>query len=125
MKRLLFPLTLCAALVSCKTTPVTPTNFYQAVVTCTESNTANPQAEAAVVQCLTDAVAGDYAGCLSGLVAGGTWTVDEVACIVRSYATTAAVRINAGTATKTDSTGLANANAWLKSNQVQFHRTSP
>jgi hypothetical protein len=110
---------------SCKTTPTSPDSFYQAVVTCTESNVANPQAEQAVYQCLVSAVAGDYAGCLSGLVAGGTWTVDEVACLVRAYATSTAVKINKGTATVEDSAGLANANAWLRTEQVKFRRAAP
>jgi len=55
--------------VACKTTPTSPDSFYRAVVTCTSANTANPQAEQAVYQCLTDIVDGAYAGCLSGLVA--------------------------------------------------------
>jgi UDP-N-acetylglucosamine enolpyruvyl transferase len=110
---------------ACKTTPTSPDSFYQAVVTCTEANVANPQAEAAVVQCLTDVVAGAYVGCLAGLVASGTWTVDEVACLVRAYATSAAVKVNNGTATTADSTALANANAWIRAEQVKYRRAAP
>jgi hypothetical protein len=110
---------------SCKTTPTSPDSFYQAVVTCTESNTANPQAEQAVYKCLVGAVQGDYAACLSGLVAGGTWTVDEVACLVRQYATTASVRLNSGTAKAVDDVGLSNANAWLRAEQIKYRRAAP
>jgi hypothetical protein len=110
---------------SCKTTPTSPDSFYQAVVTCTGANTANSQAKAAVYQCLTDVVAGAYVGCLSGLVAAGYWTVDEVACLVRAYATSAAVKVNNGTATSEDATALANANAWLRAEQVKYHRAAP
>ena len=111
--------------VACKTTPTSPDSFYRAVVTCTSANTANPQAEQAVYQCLSDVVQGNYMGCLSGLVAAGTWTVDEVACLVRQYATTSAVRINAGTAKPGDQTVLENANAWLKAEKVQYRRAAP
>ena len=109
----------------CKTTPTSPDSFYQAVVVCTEANVANPQAAQAVYACLTDVVAGNYVGCLSGLVAAGTWTVDEVACLVRAYATSAAVKINNGTATAADSQALANANAWIRTEQVKFRRAAP
>jgi hypothetical protein len=110
---------------ACKTTPTSPDSFYQAVVTCTEADVANPQSEAAVVQCLTDVVAGAYVGCLAGLVAAGTWTVDEVACLVRAYATSAAVKVNNGTATTADSTALANANAWIRAERVKYRRAAP
>ena len=110
---------------ACKTAPNSPDSFYQAVVTCTSENTANPQAEQAVYQCLTDIVDGAYAGCLSGLVAAGTWTVDEVACLVRQYAATSAARINAGNPKAGDQTALDNANAWLKAEKVQFRRAAP
>jgi hypothetical protein len=114
-----------AATLSCKTTPTTPDSFFQAVVACTEDNTANPQAQQAVYQCLTNVVVGAYAGCLSGLVAGGVWTVNEVACLVRAYATSEAVNVNKGTATAADSQALANANAWLRDEQVRYRRATP
>lgn len=105
---------------SCKTTPTNPDSFFGAVVTCTRENSHNDQAGAAVLNCLTGAVAGDYGACLSGLVAAGYWTVDEIACVVRQYATESSQRINSGTPAPSDSVILERANEWLKTNQVKF-----
>jgi hypothetical protein len=106
--------------VSCKTTPTSPDSFYHAVVTCTVDNSSNTQAGAAVYKCLTGAVGGDYTACLAGLVTAGTWTVDEVACLVRYYAQTSAQRLNAGTSDSLDQKALDNANAWLLKEQPRF-----
>jgi hypothetical protein len=105
---------------SCKTTPANGDSFYQVVVTCTQENSNNAQASAAVLSCLTSAVGGDYVGCLTGLVSVGHWTVDEVACIVRRYAVESAQRINAGTQTGTDDAVLKNANEFLKQKRIGF-----
>jgi len=105
---------------SCKTTPTTPDSFYDVVVTCTVDNVKNPQAGAAVLACLTGAVGGDYSACLAGLVTAGTWTVEEVACIVRAYATSSAQKLNAGTALPADQTVLTNANAWIRAHKVVY-----
>jgi hypothetical protein len=114
-------LALGATLNACKTTPTNPDSFYQAVVTCTVDNSSNTQAGAAVYKCLSDAVLSrDYTACLAGLVTAGTWTVDEVACIVRHYAQTSAQRLNAGTSDALDQKTLDNANAWLKQEQLRF-----
>ena len=99
---------------------MTPTEFKDALVTCTQENTNNAQALAAVGNCLTGALAGNYAACLSGLVTELKWTIDEVACMVRKLATESAQRINAGQATDADRTVLDNANQWLKDNQIRF-----
>ena len=117
---LLFAALACA---SCKTTPTSPDAFFKQIVTCADSNQANPQAEQAALACLEDVVAGAYVGCLDGLVAGGTWTVDEIACIVRAYAVAEAKKVNRGTATAADTTALQNANAWLKAEQIGFMPT--
>ena len=87
---------------------------------CTKENSHNAQAGAAVLNCLTGAVAGDYGACLSSLVAAGYWTVDEIACVVRQYATESAQRINSGTPTPSDSVILERANQWLREKQVRF-----
>jgi len=110
-------------LAACAHTP-TPGQFRDAVVTCTMENSSNPQASAAVVNCLTGAVGGNYAACLEGLPALGHWTVEEIACIVRRLATESAQRINAGTAAGDDRAVLDNANEWLRSNNIQF-RAAP
>jgi hypothetical protein len=73
---------------------------------------------------LTSAVGGDYTACLAGLVTAGYWTVDEVACIVRSYAVNAAARINSGTPRDEDAKALENANAWIRAQQVKY-RSAP
>ena len=104
---------------SCAHTP-TPGQFKDALVTCTLENSNNPQASAAVVNCLVGAASGNYAACLSGLVAAGYWTVEEVACIVRRLATESAQRLNAGTARGTDKAVLDNANQWIKDNGIRF-----
>ena len=121
MKRLLCTLGLLflACVPSCHA-PVTPDSFYHAVVTCTVDNSSNTQAGAAVYKCLTGAVGGDYTACLAGLVTAGTWTVDEVACLVRYYAQTSAQRLNAGTSDSLDQKALDNANAWLLKEQPRF-----
>ncbi|HJW74822.1 MAG TPA: hypothetical protein VJ787_04020 [Thermoleophilia bacterium] len=98
----------------------TPGQFKDAIVTCTLENSQNPQASAAVTNCLIGAVSGNYAACLSGLVTAGYWTVEEIACVVRRLATESAQRINAGQATDADRTVLDNANQWLKDNQIRF-----
>ena len=113
-------LALSAALSACKTTPTNPDGFFGAVVTCTKSNSHNAQAGAAVLNCLTSAVGGDYTACLAGLVTAGYWTVEEVACVVRQYATESAQRLNAGEPAPSDSVILERANAWLSSKQVKF-----
>jgi hypothetical protein len=105
-------------LASCAHT--TPGQFKDAVVVCTMENSNNPQAGAAVLNCLTGAVGGNYAACLSGLVSGGHWLVDEVACVVRRLATESAQRLNAGTASGTDKATLDNANQWLRDNNIRF-----
>jgi hypothetical protein len=125
MKDLARALILIAAFVfggtfACKTTPTSPDSFYQVVVTCTMGNPTNPAAEAAVMNCLTNAVGGNYAVCLNGIVAGGMWTVNEVACIVESYVTTASKKLNLGTATDTEALALKNANAWISSEKIGF-----
>lgn len=122
MKSIVSIIVIFAALgiTSCKTTPTNPDTFYQRVVTCTQENSHNTQAGAAVLNCLTGAVAGDYGACLSGLVAAGYWTVDEIACVVRQYATESAQRINSGEPTPSDSIILERANQWLRDKQVRF-----
>lgn len=109
---------------ACKTTPMTPDNFYHAVVTCTIDNTSSTQAGAVVLRCLTSAAGDDYDACLAGLVTAGYWTVDEVACLVRHYAQTSAVRTNAGTADNLDPIIVTNANAWLREKGIMF-RAAP
>jgi hypothetical protein len=111
---------LALAATSCKTTPTSPDDFFQKVVTCTQDNTHDAAASSAVLNCLVGAVGGDYGACLAGLVTAGNWTVDEVACIVRGYATASAQKLNAGQATAQDQTVLDEANAWLKREQVKF-----
>lgn len=108
------------AATGCKTPPTNGDTFYQTVVTCTEANTNNTAAGAAVLGCLTGAVGGDYSACLIGLVTGGHWTVDEVACIVRAYATTSAQRLNAGTPQVTDADVLKRANEFLRAEKIGF-----
>jgi hypothetical protein len=111
-------LTLVTVAANCAHT--TPGTFTNALVTCTQENSNNAQASAAVVNCLVGAAAGNYAACLSGLVSAGHWTVDEIACIVRRLATESAQRLNAGTASGTDKATLDNANAWLRDNAIRF-----
>ena len=98
----------------------TPGQFKDALVTCTQENSNNTQALAAVGNCLTGALAGDYVSCLSGLVSAGHWTVDEIACVVRKLATDSAQRLNAGTSTSSDRSTLDNANRWLRDNNIRF-----
>jgi hypothetical protein len=98
----------------------TPGQFTNAVVTCTLDNTSNPQAGAAVLSCLTAAVAGNYSACLAGLVTAGQWTVEEVACIVRNLSTQAAQKLNAGDKSGENQLILDNANQWLRDNSIRF-----
>ena len=98
----------------------TPSQFKDIVVTCTVENSSNSQAANAVLGFLTGAIAGDYGACWSGLVTAGTWTIQEIACVVRKLATESAQRLNAGTASSTDRAQLDNANAWLKANNIRF-----
>jgi len=112
-------LTLGGYLTSCAHTP-TPGEFKDAIVNCTIENSNNPQASAAVTNCLIGAVSGNYGACLSGLVAGGYWAVEEIACVVRRLATESAQRLNAGQSTDSDRAVLDNANAWLKSENIRF-----
>ena len=117
---LLAPILLLVLTVSCITAPTKPDSFFQTIVTCTKDNSQSPQAGAAVLQCLTGAISGNYTACLAGLVTEGHWAVDEIACLVRSYATTSAVRLNSGTPDASDRVVLDNANAWLRAEQIQF-----
>ena len=94
--------------------------FRDAVVTCTQENSNNAAATAAVLNCLTNAVAGNYAACLAGLVTEAHWTVDEVACVVRRLSNETAQRLNAGTASGNDQAVLDRANAWIRDNNVRF-----
>jgi hypothetical protein len=94
--------------------------FKDAIVTCTLENSSNAQASAAVVACLTGAVAGDYTSCLSGLVTAGQWAATEVICIVRRLATESAQRLNAGAAQPNDQVMLDNANRFLRDNGIRF-----
>lgn len=105
---------------SCKTSPTKPDSFYGVVVACTMSNSHNSQAGAAVLDCLVNAAGGNYGACLAGLCAAGYWTVEEVACIVRQYATESAQRINEGKATERDTLLLENANAWIREHKVVY-----
>ena len=121
MRHVLFaPILLLVLSISCITTPTKPDGFFQAVVTCTKDNSQSPQAGAAVLQCHTGAISGNYTVCLSGLVTEGHWAVDEIACLVRAYATSSAVRLNSGTPDASDQVVLDNANAWLRAEQIQF-----
>jgi hypothetical protein len=104
---------------ACAHTP-TPTEFKDAIVTCTLENSSNAAAGAAVLDCLTGAVAGNYAACLSGLVTAGQWTVQEVACIVRRLATESAQKLNAGTANNADKLILERANQVIRDNNIRF-----
>jgi len=56
--------------------------FFGAVVDCAKVDPASSAALAGVETCLIGAVAENPAACLSGLVAEGTFTVQEVACVV-------------------------------------------
>lgn len=105
---------------ACKTSPTKPDSFFGAVATCTQQNSHNDQAGQAALNCLLNAAGGDYGACLSGLVAAGYWTVDEIACVVRQYATESAQRINSGAPTPSDSVILERSNQWLRDNQVKF-----
>lgn len=127
MKRVQAILALAVALsfASCKTSPTTPDSFFGAVVTCAEGNRYEAQATASVMGCLTAAVGGDYSTCIANLLtSGGHWSIDEIACLVRDYATSAAVRLNSDRAAGADSAGLANANDWLRSKRILF-RAAP
>jgi hypothetical protein len=115
-------LTIGGYVASCAHT--TPGQFKDAVVTCTMENSHNPQASSAVLNCLTNAVAGNYAACLAGLPQLGHWTVDEIACVVRRLATESAQRINAGKAEPTDQQVLDDANQWLRDQGIKF-RAAP
>lgn len=68
----------------CKQTK--PDVFFAAVVDCAKINPEASAASAAVITCITAAVSGNPAACLSGLVTGAHFTVDEVACIVAALA---------------------------------------
>ena len=105
---------------SCKTTPTTPDSFFGAVVTCTKDNSHNDQVGAAVLNCLMNAAGGNYSACLAGLPALGNWTLDEVACVVRQYATESSQRINSGNPAPSDSVILERANEWIRSQQVKY-----
>lgn len=122
MKSIVSVLVVIAALgsTSCKTTPTSPDSFFGAVVTCTKQNSHNDQAGAAVLNCLVNAAGGNYGACLAGLTAAGYWTVEEIACVVRQYATESAQRLNAGVPTPSDAVILERANAWIKANQVRY-----
>lgn len=109
-----------ATLGACKTTPTNPDSFFGAVVTCTKENSRNAQAGQAVLNCLMNAAGGDYGSCLAGIVAAGYWTVDEIACVVRQYATESAQRLNAGAPTPSDAVILERANEWIRSHQVNY-----
>lgn len=111
-------LTLGTLVANCAHT--TAGQFKDAVVQCTVENSSNAQASAAVVACLTSAIAGDYSACLAGLVTAGTWTIQEIACVVRKLATESAQRLNSGTATATDRAVLDNANQFLRDNAIRF-----
>lgn len=113
-------LALFATLDACKTTPTNPDSFFQTVVSCAEVNPHNSQAGQAVLNCFLNAVGGDYVACIAGITAAGNWTVAEIACVIREYATESAQRINAGTPTPSDSVLLERANAWIKQEQVKY-----
>lgn len=87
MKRLLSLAVIVVALVSstsCK--QVKPDQFFEAVVDCAKVNPESSAASAAVLTCLTSAISGNPAACLTGLVTEAHWTIDEIACIVASIA---------------------------------------
>lgn len=113
-------LALAATLSACKTTPTNPDSFFQTVVSCAETNPNNDQAGQAVLNCFMNAVGGDYVACIAGITAAGNWTVAEIACVIRQYATESAQRINAGTPTPSDSVILERANAWIRQEQVKY-----
>lgn len=69
---------------SCK--QVKPDVFFEAVVDCAKINPESSAASSAVLTCITGAISGNPAACLSGLVTEAHWTVDEVACIVADIA---------------------------------------
>jgi len=94
--------------------------YKDAVVTCTQENSNNPQASAAVKNCLIGAVSGNYGACLAGLPAAFNWSYEEVICVVRRLATESAQRLNAGLSTDSDRTVLDNANQWIKDNGIRF-----
>jgi hypothetical protein len=120
IQTLLLAAVLSISATSCKTVPANGDSFYEVVVTCTMENSSNPQAGAAVLGCFTGAIGGDYTACLSGLVAAGNWTIEEIACVVRAYATTSAQRINAGKPEPTDADVLKKANAWIRDHKVGY-----
>jgi hypothetical protein len=120
IQTLLLAAVLSISATSCKTVPANGDSFYEVVVTCTMENSSNPQAGAAVLGCFTGAIGGDYTACLSGLVAAGNWTVEQVACIVRRYATESAQRINAGAPLPTDADVLKKANEFIKAKKIGY-----
>jgi hypothetical protein len=60
--------------------------FYSTVVACSKSDKANDSVKSAALSCLSNAVAGNYAACMTSIVPDVVWTVDEIQCVANSYA---------------------------------------
>jgi hypothetical protein len=124
MKRLqLLPiLALMAALASCAGT-AKPDSFAGAVVDCAKVNPQASAALAAVETCLVGAMAQNYAVCLTGLVTGGHFMIDEVACVVAWYAQQQNGKVAASTATLDDLEARNRANAWLANEAIMVRNS--
>jgi hypothetical protein len=116
----LFALTLASA---CKTVPVNSDSVYGAVVDCAKVNPQASAALASVETCLVGAMAQDYSACLTGLVTGGHFVIDEVACVVAWYAQqpqAKQLQQHAKASAPTDVTVSSHAKAWLSSEAISI-----
>jgi hypothetical protein len=68
-------------------------------------------------------MAQNYAACLTGLVTGGHFVIDEVACVVAWYAQQQQDKVAAASASLEEFSARDRANAWLAQEHIGIRNT--
>ena len=72
---------------SCATISQREQIFYNNLVSCTKTDTANAALSQAILTCAASAIAGDYAVCIGATIPALTWSVEELECLASAYST--------------------------------------
>lgn len=102
---------------------VSPSAFYQATVDCAKVNPERNATSAAVMTCITGAIAGNAIACISQLPQTLHWTIDEAACVIADIASKQDKKVGAGIATNADLELRNEAVRFLTDNHIRIANT--
>lgn len=104
---------------------VKPTAFYEATVDCAKINPERTATSAAVVTCLTAAVAGNAIACIAQLPQVAHWTIDEATCVIADIAQKENAKVGTALATTRDLELRNEAVDFLTRNRIRIANSYP